>query len=473
MSVPTRSLLLLWSLLAVVPGLIDAAEPPLLVAEAKMQTLPVERILDGVVEAVNQSTVSAQTAGRVEDIMVDVNDFVLQGAPIIRLRNVEQRAGLDQAQANLREAQARFLEAQAEYNRIRGVYEKQLVSRAQMDTATAALDAAKARLEAAQAGVAQAKESLGYTTVNAPYSGIVLQRHVQLGETVQPGKPLMTGFSLDELRVVANVPQRLIVPVRQYKQARVYPPNGGTGIPAEKLTFFPYADPAEQRVQGARLPAEENRRASIPACSSRPRSGSVRTIGWWCRAPRWSQRGEVSGVYVVKDAKVSLRQVRPAGSRARSSRSWRVWNRASKSRWTRSRRVSISRINNSGPWRSEMSDATEPRLGLSGAIARKFLLSEITPLLALVGLLLGVFAVLITPREEEPQINVTFANVFIAFPGATAREVERLVSSPAEQMLGGNRRGGTRLFGFAARHGGADRPISGRPTPHRRHRPTL
>ncbi|MBK8535333.1 MAG: efflux RND transporter permease subunit [Candidatus Competibacteraceae bacterium] len=82
-----------------------------------------------------------------------------------------------------------------------------------------------------------------------------------------------------------------------------------------------------------------------------------------------------------------------------------------------------------------MSDAAEPRLGLSGAIAKKFLLSEITPLLALVGLLLGVLAVLVTPREEEPQINVTFANVFIPFPGATAQEVEKLVSNPAEQML--------------------------------------
>ena len=62
-------------------------------------------------------------------------------------------------------------------------------------------------------------------------------------------------------------------------------------------------------------------------------------------------------------------------------------------------------------------------------------LYEITPLLALVGLLLGVFAVLVTPREEEPQINVTFANVFIPFPGATAVEIENLVAMPAEQVL--------------------------------------
>ncbi|MDM8566324.1 efflux RND transporter permease subunit [Candidatus Halobeggiatoa sp. HSG11] len=77
----------------------------------------------------------------------------------------------------------------------------------------------------------------------------------------------------------------------------------------------------------------------------------------------------------------------------------------------------------------------EPRLGISGNVAKKFLITEITPLLALVGLLLGIFAIMITPREEEPQINVTFANVFIAFPGASAVEVEQILSTPAEQKF--------------------------------------
>lgn len=75
------------------------------------------------------------------------------------------------------------------------------------------------------------------------------------------------------------------------------------------------------------------------------------------------------------------------------------------------------------------------KVGFSGGVAQRFLTTQITPLLALVGLLLGVFAVLVTPREEEPQINVTFANVFIPFPGASAHEVEALVASPAEQVL--------------------------------------
>ncbi len=74
-------------------------------------------------------------------------------------------------------------------------------------------------------------------------------------------------------------------------------------------------------------------------------------------------------------------------------------------------------------------------MGLSGRIAGYFLQSQLTPLIALVALLLGLFAVAVTPREEEPQINVTMANVFIPFPGASARDVENLVAAPAEQVI--------------------------------------
>ena len=82
-----------------------------------------------------------------------------------------------------------------------------------------------------------------------------------------------------------------------------------------------------------------------------------------------------------------------------------------------------------------MPNDNEKPLGISGRIARTFQNSAITPLLALLGLLLGFFAIMVTPKEEEPQIDVTFANVFIAFPGASAKEVESLISTPAEQVL--------------------------------------
>ncbi len=78
---------------------------------------------------------------------------------------------------------------------------------------------------------------------------------------------------------------------------------------------------------------------------------------------------------------------------------------------------------------------TEPRFGLSGRLARAFQANPLTPVLAVAGLLLGLFATLITPREEEPQIDVTMANIIVPFMGAPAEDVENLVAVPLEQVL--------------------------------------
>lgn len=78
---------------------------------------------------------------------------------------------------------------------------------------------------------------------------------------------------------------------------------------------------------------------------------------------------------------------------------------------------------------------SESKLRISGRIAAAFQTSRLTPLLAIAGLLMGLFAVVVTPKEEEPQIDVTMADVFIAFPGASPVEVEHLIATPAEQVM--------------------------------------
>ena len=83
-----------------------------------------------------------------------------------------------------------------------------------------------------------------------------------------------------------------------------------------------------------------------------------------------------------------------------------------------------------------MNETGKPaRLGISGRLAARFQANPLTPILAIIGLLLGLLAVAITPREEEPQIDVTMANVIVPFDGASARDVEQLVSTPLEQKL--------------------------------------
>lgn len=216
-------------------------------ATASLKTLKREFRLDGVVEAINKATVSAQTSGTIREILVDVDDYVEKGALIIRLKDTAQQARLKKAQAGLREAESHLAKADDEYRRTKDVYEKKAVSKASMDAARHALSAARARLESARASLEEAQEQLSYTRVTAPYSGIVTERHVEVGETVQTGAPLMTGVSLDKLRVNVDVPQSLIRKIRLYGEAYVYVENDDgveQPVEVESITVFPIADRA-------------------------------------------------------------------------------------------------------------------------------------------------------------------------------------------------------------------------------------
>jgi RND family efflux transporter MFP subunit len=214
-----------------------------------LPTVPVERApltetlqLDGVVEAVQQSTVSAQTSGRVTRLPFDVDDAVAAGDLIVQLEDSEQKARVNQAMAGLKETLATRTDAQQRLERTESVHERGLVSRQELDQARNTLAAAQARADKARAALAEAKEQLGYTRVIAPYGGILTERHVELGETVSPGQPLLSGLSLEQLRVVANLPQQYADITRRQRQAVVTLADGRV-LQTDSMTFYPYADP--------------------------------------------------------------------------------------------------------------------------------------------------------------------------------------------------------------------------------------
>ncbi len=270
--------------------------------------VPAERQLDGSIEAVHQATVSAQTSGRVVEILYDVNDHVPANAVLIRLRSTEQRAGLAQADAALREATAREAEAQSRYARIRDMYERKVVARAQFEQAEAGRDAAVARLTAARAALDAAREGVAYTEVRAPYAGIVTARLVRVGETVAPGTPLMSGLSLEQLRVTVDIPQTLVEQVRQLRKAAVY--VEGRRIEAAGVTIFPEADAATNTFRT---------RVDLPAGAAGLYPGMFVKVGFVTGEVRLLlvpasaiiSRSEVHAVYVAgANGRVSLRQVR-------------------------------------------------------------------------------------------------------------------------------------------------------------------
>jgi RND family efflux transporter MFP subunit len=207
-----------------------------------LESVERETTLDAVLEAVNQSTVAAQTRARVEEIMFDVGDYVEKGTVIIRFRDTEQRAQLERAQAGLAEARARLTDSEASYNRTKEVHDRGLLPKAELDKASADLTSARARVEAAQAAVNEADEGLDYTVVRAPYSGIVVERHIELGETATVGQPLMTGLSLEHMRAVVDIPQHAIAPLRTEGKARVILPDGQS-VESTELRIPPNADP--------------------------------------------------------------------------------------------------------------------------------------------------------------------------------------------------------------------------------------
>jgi RND family efflux transporter MFP subunit len=270
--------------------------------------MPLERRLDGIIEAVNQGTVAAQTSGRVASIEVDVNDFVPAGAVLVRLRSTEQRASLAEAQATLAGASAQATQAQAHYRRIADLYAQRVLPKAQLDQATAARDAAVAAVAAARAALDAAREGVAYTEVRAPYAWVVSKRLVQLGESVHPGTPLISGLSLGELRVAVDIPQSILDQVRRLRQAAVY--IGDRRIEATHVTVFPEATVPSSTFH-VRLDLPANSADLYPGMFVK----SAFVVGEVTRllipAHALVQRSEVSAVYVIDDSGViSMRQVR-------------------------------------------------------------------------------------------------------------------------------------------------------------------
>lgn len=197
--------------------------------------------LDGTVTAIHQGTVAAQTSGRVSRMLVDVNDQVVAGQPLLEISGKEQFAAVTGAQARLARAQAQQVEAERQLARFQALIAKGVITRAQLDSAQATDRAARAEVNAADAALTQAREAYGYTRILAPYAGVVTKRLVELGETVAPGTPLLSGFSLDALRVEVDLPQSALALASQPADVQVLLPDGNTVTPL-KLTRFNYAD---------------------------------------------------------------------------------------------------------------------------------------------------------------------------------------------------------------------------------------
>ncbi len=272
--------------------------------------------LDGVVEAINQSTIAAQTAGQVERILFDVDDVVKEGDLIVQLRSTEQKAQLIQAEAEVKNAAAHLAEAQDEYRRIKGVFKKALVSQSSMDKAETSLKAAKATHDIVAAGVEQAREQLQYTRIHAPYSGIVTKRHIEIGEIATPGQPLISGQSLDQLRVSVDIPQSLISAVRSTGNAQVHL-DSETSLEITDLTIFPFADPKTNTFR-VRLELPKETQSLFPGMFVKTSFATGQQKQLVVPSSSVVYRSEVTAVYIINShGAISFRHIRTGNKEGR------------------------------------------------------------------------------------------------------------------------------------------------------------
>ena len=171
----------------------------------------------GSLEPVDKVTVGAEISGRVDEVLADFNDVVVKGQVLARIntdelnsRVTQARASLANARANLLQAQATQADAKRAFERSSSLRETGFASNAAYDSAKAAYDRAnaqvassRAQVQQQEASLEQAETNLGKAEIKSPIDGVVLERKVQAGQTVQ------ASFNTPELFVIASDLKRM------------------------------------------------------------------------------------------------------------------------------------------------------------------------------------------------------------------------------------------------------------------------
>ncbi len=269
------------------------------------QTLAAE----GVVEAVKQTTLGAQVAGRIVELNVKAGDTVRAGQVLVRIdaRTADQAVAASVSQ--VAEADANLANAKRKHQRNLDLLAQKFVSQAAVDQSEAEYKAAQAQLAAVKANAGQASAAQSFNTIAAPYAGVVGATLAELGDMAQPGRPLVTVFDPRDLRVTASLSQASLPRLKLTEPVRVEIASIGKSVTATKVNVIPVAD-ARTHTTRIRLdlPVAQG---VLPGQFARARfvTGAVSTLA--VPATALLRRGEVTAVYVVDgQGRAQLRQVR-------------------------------------------------------------------------------------------------------------------------------------------------------------------
>jgi HlyD family secretion protein len=152
----------------------------------------------GTLGAVRTVQVGTQVSGQIAALYVDFNDHVKKGQLIARIDPVLQQAAVQDAQAGLAKAQAVYTQTQLDYERSKKLHDQQIATDAEYNVAQSSFAQAQASLTSAKINLERAKQNLAYTNIHSPIDGVVVERAMDVGQTVA------ASFSAPQLFVIAN-----------------------------------------------------------------------------------------------------------------------------------------------------------------------------------------------------------------------------------------------------------------------------
>jgi RND family efflux transporter MFP subunit len=265
---------------------------------------------EGVVEATRQATVSAQISGRVKEINFDIGDRVKKGQIILRIDEREADQAMAGSAAQARQAEAALQNAKANYERSVQLFEQKFISQAALDKSQSDYKIAQAQAAASEAGAKQSELTQAYTSVVAPYGGVVSARMVEMGEMVSVGKPLMTGFDPSQMRVLVSVPQYKLADIGVHPKVKIEIPSLSRWINASSVVVQPAADVRTHSTQ-VKISLPENETGIYPGMFVRAHFTVGKATKLLIPASAVMRRSEVVAVYVVDEkGGLILRQVR-------------------------------------------------------------------------------------------------------------------------------------------------------------------
>lgn len=281
--------------------------------------------LDGSLQAVQHSVVSAQASGRASQLLVKAGDVVRKGQALAVIDDRATQAGVSQSQASVAQAEAELANAQANETRVRDLHAQGFVAKAALETVQAQLKAAQAGAAAARAGQTQTSLAQGFTRVSAPFDGVVMQTHIEAGALAMPGTPIVTVYAPQPLRVEVHVPASFQAQAVAAQRVEVQLPGTDTWVKPSNVYNARAADAVSQTVLWRMALNPSDTATQLPG-----RSLKVRFVGasndnavesLVVPSSAVLRRGELTAVYVVSEpaegrAQFVLRAVRVGPSTA-------------------------------------------------------------------------------------------------------------------------------------------------------------